>query len=173
MAYTIEGKIVPNFTIAEIATAPLSNDPSPSLIFTPEIVEFAQMLQEFRNWLRSPMKVNSWYRTEFINRKFGAAKNSAHLDGRACDVIFKNLTDEKFNKYTDKWRQICERHNKIGGVNRYDWGMHFTDYEDKFGNKEFVIRDKRSNTDAKMTKKEKQIQQMRLEKERKNKKKKR
>lgn len=158
MGYSIDGKIVSDFTLAEMACLATNNDTEPSLILTPEMVEFAQMMQEFRDWLKQPMKVSSWYRTHYINRKFGGSKSSVHLDGRACDIVFKDMTDEQFNKYMNKWLQICEKYNKIGGVNRYDWGMHFTNYEDKFGNKDFVIRDKRKNIDTKLTKHEKKLQ---------------
>lgn len=166
MGYSIDGRIVPDFTITEMVCVSSSYDTFPNLIFTPEVVTFAQMLQEFRNWLRSPMQVNSWYRTPYINHKFGGSKNSAHLDGRACDVVFKNMTDEQFNKYAKKWKQICEQHGMIGGINRYDWGVHFTNYENKFGNTEFVIRDKRKNIDTKLTKHEKMLQKKKEQRER-------
>ena len=71
----------------------------------------------------------------------GSSPNSAHLDGRACDI--NNIPQSLFDDFTIAWQTICTLHGKIGGVNYYSWGMHFTDYEDKFGHKTFQIRDKR------------------------------
>lgn len=141
MAYITDGRIVKNFTLDEMTNKQASDEIK--LVLTPEVVEFAQMMQELRNWYNKPMMVNSWYRTKLFNAKCGGASNSVHLDGRACDIGISNLTDLQFKHFTDKWKQICKKHNKIGGINRYTWGMHFDNYEDKFGYKKFVIRDKR------------------------------
>jgi uncharacterized protein YcbK (DUF882 family) len=141
MAYITDGQIVKNFTLAEMTNKQATDEIK--LILTPEVVEFAQMMQELRIWYNKSMTVNSWYRTKSYNAKCGGASNSVHLDGRACDIAIAGLTDLQFKHFADKWKQICKKHNKIGGINRYVWGIHLDDYEDKFGYKKFVIRDKR------------------------------
>lgn len=125
-----KGRIVKSFTLKEMNCT--DDD------LTPEITIFAQMVQEFRDWYNTPIKVNSWKRNIAENKKCGGSKNSAHLDGRALDARLI-ITDTGISK----WQDICLKFGKIGGINRYKTWTHFTDYEDKFGNKSFVIRDYR------------------------------
>lgn len=141
MPYLIDGRIVAHFSLAEMCNKEAKE--SLKLVLTPEVIEFAQMMEELRLWYNKPMTVNSWYRTESYNKSCGGSSNSLHLDGLACDISLPNLSDEKFEHFRDKWKKICEKHGKIGGINRYRWGLHFDCKEDKFGYKEFVIRDMR------------------------------
>jgi uncharacterized protein YcbK (DUF882 family) len=115
----------------------LANDKI-KLVITPELVAFAEMIQELRDYYNKPMNVSSWYRTPAFNKKVGGSSNSAHLDGRAVDLL---VTD--YHDLTVAWKVITARHGKVGGVNYYKNYMHFTDYEDKFGNRTFVVRDYR------------------------------
>ena len=135
----IDGRITKNFSLLEMMNKEASDDIK--LVLTPEVVEFALMIQELRDWYGKPLNPSSWYRTKAFNKKIGGASNSAHLDGRAVD--FSNIPKVKYSDFTIAWQVICHRHGKIGGVNYYSWGMHFTDYEDKFGNAKFTVRDKR------------------------------
>lgn len=131
-----DGKIVKNFSLREMSNSEAKE--VCTLVLTPEMVLFAQMIQELRNFYSKPMNVNSWYRTSTYNKKCGGSSNSCHLDGRAVDL---SVTD--YVRLTNAWKAICKKYNKIGGVNYYDTFMHFDDYEDKFGSKVFVIRDLR------------------------------
>ena len=135
-----DGRIVKNFSLAEMTNKQAKDEVK--LVLTPEVIEFAQMMQELRNWYGKPMNVSSWYRTKSFNSGLkGSSPNSAHLDCRACDI--NNIPQNLFDDFTIAWQTICTLHGKIGGVNYYSWGMHFTDHEDKFGHKAFQIRDKR------------------------------
>lgn len=132
----IDGRIVKNFSLKEMSNNQATEDIK--LVLTPEVVEFAQMMQELRDFYGKPMKVNSWYRTPKFNASIGGDPKSIHLDGRAADIA---VTD--YHDLTVAWRTICQIHNKIGGVNYYKTFMHFDNFEDKFGHKEFQIRDYR------------------------------
>jgi len=132
----IQGRIVKNFSLSEMMNT-MAQDKT-KLVITPELVAFAEMVQELRDYHGKPLNVSSWYRTPTFNKKCGGSPNSAHLDGRAVDLL---VTD--YHDLTIAWNVITARHGKIGGVNYYKTYMHFTDYEDKFGNKTFVVRDKR------------------------------
>ena len=132
----ITGRIVKNFSLDEMMNSLADEDVK--LVLTPEVVEFAEMMQELRDWYAKPLEVSSWFRTLLFNLKIGGAKNSIHLDGRACDI--NNIPKHLYKEFITAWQVICRTHNKIGGCNTYDWGMHFDNFEDKFGHKEFVIR---------------------------------
>ena len=140
MAYITEGWTVKNFSLAEMTNKQAKDEVK--LVLTPEVIEFAQMMQELRDWYGKPLEVSSWYRTKRFNDGLkGASPTSAHLDGRACDI--NNITQNLSHDFTIAWQEICSIHDKVGGVNYYSWGMHFTDHEDKFGHKTFQTRDKR------------------------------
>lgn len=87
--------------------------------------------------------VASFYRTKTFNSKVkGASPNSAHLDARAMDII--NIPQERYGIITEWWKEICSVAGKTGGINYYeDNRIHITDYEQKFGNSQFKIRDYR------------------------------
>lgn len=135
----IEGRIVKNFSFKEMSNNEADEDIK--LILTPEVVEHAQMMQELRDWYGNPLNVSSWYRTATFNKKCGGASNSAHLDGRATDI--NNIPKSMYYDFTVAWQVICSSRGKIGGVEMYPWGMHFDSYSDKFGFKEFRIKDNR------------------------------
>lgn len=135
----IEGRIVKNFSFKEMSNNEADEDIK--LILTPEVVEHAQMMQELRDWYGKPLNVSSWYRTATFNKKCGGASNSAHLDGRATDI--NNIPESLYNDFITAWQVICSIHNKVGGVELYDWGMHFDSYSDKFGSTKFRLKDNR------------------------------
>ena len=138
-AYLIDGKVTKNFSLAEIANKQAKE--STKLNLTYKMVEHAQMMQELRNWYGKALEVSSWYRTKTFNQSCGGDENSAHLDGLATDI--NNIPEELYDKFAVAWETICSAHGKIGGVNEYDWGMHFCSDEGRFGYKTFQIRDYR------------------------------
>ena len=139
----MKGNITRNFRLDELA----SRGELPTL--TPEIITFANMAQELRDWAsatfphhaKNGLILSNWYRSPEHNKSVGGASNSAHLDARAMDIT--NVKPETFKEFTAVWHSICLRYNKVGGINYYNWGIHITDYEDKFGHKAFVVRDLR------------------------------
>lgn len=138
-AYMIDGNITKNFKLSEMCNTQAKAETK--LTLSPEMVEHAQMMQELRDWYGKPLNVSSWFRTAQYNTFCGGSKNSAHLDGLATDI--GNITEDEYEAFTIAWEAICTVHGKVGGVNYYTWGMHFCSHEDKFGYKEFQIRDKR------------------------------
>ena len=138
-AYLIDGKVTKNFSLAEIANKQAKE--STKLNLTYKMVEHAQMMQELRNWYGKALNVSSWYRTPSFNKSCGGDENSAHLDGLATDI--NNIPEELYDKFAVAWETICSAHGKIGGVNKYDWGMHFCSDEGRFGYRSFQIRDYR------------------------------
>jgi len=134
----ITGNIVKNFSLNEMMNK--ESNEKINLVITPQLVLFAEMLQVLRDYYKKRMDVTSWYRTKKFNAACGGSPNSAHLDGRAADIL---ISPRDFLSLTQLWEDICLEYRCIGGVNYYSNRMHFTNYEDKFGSKSFVIRDKR------------------------------
>lgn len=91
---------------------------------TAEAILHAQCLEEFRKWLKRPMKVNAWYRTAAYNKKVGGNAKSSHLRGVATDWGMPGLSEKEFIRYAKKWKEICEAHDIVGEAGLYTWGMH-------------------------------------------------
>jgi len=137
--YLMEGHITPHFQVWEFCNAEAKEDVK--LVFSPAFIEHVQMLEELRAVVNQPVNITSGYRTASFNAEKGGDKNSAHLVGTATDVKkFKDIPD-KFVEVI--WRIICFQHKKIGGINFYTDGYHFCSNEDRFGIKEFIVRDYR------------------------------
>lgn len=123
MAYLTDGRLVPNFSLAEMTNTLATEDIK--LVLTPDVCRHAAMMQELRDYWGRPMTVNSWYRTKSFNAKVGGEKTSCHLDGVATDIALPNLTEPQRTELTTVWKAICIRHGVIGGVSIYRWGIHF------------------------------------------------
>ena len=135
----VDGRITKNFTVAEIANNS-ANDLC-KLVFTPELVSFAALLQTLRDQHGKPLKVNSWYRTAEFNRRVGGSSNSLHLQGRAVDLDVSSHSEQE--RLVKLWREICLANNRIGGANLYPSLIHLDDFENFFGNDSFVLRIRR------------------------------
>lgn len=54
-----------------------------------------KVLDPFREFIKKPITVNSWYRTPEYNKQVGGAKNSQHTLGEAVDFVVKGMTNEE------------------------------------------------------------------------------
>ena len=54
-----------------------------------------KVLDPFREFIKKPITVNSWYRTPKYNKQVGGAKNSQHTLGEAVDFVVKGMTNEE------------------------------------------------------------------------------
>tara|TARA_S200002703_G_scaffold61569_1_gene53436 strand:+ start:2501 stop:2956 length:456 start_codon:yes stop_codon:yes gene_type:complete len=63
-----------------------------------------EIFQPLREWVGGPIRVNSFYRCEELNRAIGGSSNSQHCEGRAIDLddIHGHATNaEMFNYIKD------------------------------------------------------------------------
>lgn len=64
----------------------IDNDPTDEII--DQLTDTAQRLEAIRVCLNNqPMRINSGYRCEALNRAVGGVSNSAHLTGHAVDFV--------------------------------------------------------------------------------------
>jgi uncharacterized protein YcbK (DUF882 family) len=77
-----------------------------------------KLLQQLRNEVDRPLKVNSGYRTPEHNEAIGGAENSQHLLGKAADISLENL-----NYDADQMEELAE---EIGfdGIGKYETFVH-------------------------------------------------
>ena len=63
----------------------IKNDPNP--IELNSMMEVAELVFEpLREWYSKPIKINSFFRCEALNRAVGGAKTSQHRFGKAIDI---------------------------------------------------------------------------------------
>ena len=111
---------------------------------SPEAILHAIMVDEFIEWMswKNDPPINAFFRTAAYNKSVGGISTSNHLKGTATDLGVGEFTNERFNKYARKWKEICEKHGVVGEIGRYDWGIHLGSHI-TYSNK-FTIFDKRT-----------------------------
>lgn len=111
-----------NFQVKEFAC----NDGSDFLQIDLELIP---VLQRFRQYVESPVSINSGYRTKSYNAKVGGASNSYHLYGRAFDVGFSSNF-----KYLTSVSKMADFFNtlKVNGIITYSWGTHIDTRDSKY-----------------------------------------
>lgn len=86
-------QISANFTLKEFKC----NDGSDSIIIDETFVKTT--IQTIRDHFKSPITINSAYRTPTYNKKVGGASNSYHVKGRAFDIVVKGHTPNEVAAY--------------------------------------------------------------------------
>lgn len=135
-------KLEKNFILGELANT--SGDKSlPMYEFNIGSIILVKCLQELRDKIGKPIVVNSGYRQFEYNKKIGGDTNSPHLRGWAADI--RKVDGISDNSMAIFWERICSQNCEIGAINLYDTYYHLEINSDiAYGNKNFVIRDRRT-----------------------------
>lgn len=85
-----------NLTLAEacITNSGIANNPNHAQIESLETIA-KRIFQPCRDHFGKPLKVNSGFRSEAVNKAVGGASNSQHLKGEALDLDFGNRAENK------------------------------------------------------------------------------
>lgn len=114
-------KITEHFDSLEFAHKALGSIPSseyPQIWIADRLLPLCQQLEIIREELGgNPITILSGYRSPEFNTAIHGAKSSQHLEGRAADIIVKNISPKNLHK---KILQLS-RDNivKIGGLGEY------------------------------------------------------
>lgn len=81
---------------------------------------------KWMNWIEDPI-ITAMFRTAAYNKKVGGVENSLHLTGEATDFAherFAEFTKARYDKYANKWFEICDADGVKGEFGIYSWGIH-------------------------------------------------
>jgi len=95
----------------------------PRVLYNIRIV--AENLQVLRDFVGSPIKVNSAYRCPKHNEAIGGASRSQHILGKACDIVVKGYTpDEVYDIVQNLRRNPMLKGVIFQGLGRYNTFLH-------------------------------------------------
>lgn len=78
----------------------INNYPEDEAAILPCLMSTANMMQEIRDLLKKPIKINSAYRCPILNKAVGSSDKSQHLQGLACDFVSPDFgTPEEIIKF--------------------------------------------------------------------------
>lgn len=97
----------------------IDNTPSTSVI--QHLEELMKFLDGLREAWKSPIKVNSGYRCEYLNKKVGGSSTSVHKRGWAADLVPSNGKMYEFKKFVKEYLKdkkydqcLIEKNSKTG-----------------------------------------------------------
>jgi zinc D-Ala-D-Ala carboxypeptidase len=82
-----------------------------------------KVFQPLREWVGGPIRVNSFYRCEELNRAIGGSSKSQHCEGRAIDLddIYKHATNAEMFKYIKENLNFDQLIWEFGDEENPDW----------------------------------------------------
>jgi len=89
----------------------------------PNVLELAESLQELRDFVGVPIKINSAYRSLEHNASIGGTNSSQHLFAKAADIVVKGKTPAQVATMIKLL--ILEGKMKQGGIGVYDTFTHY------------------------------------------------
>ena len=112
-------KLSKNFELSEFASH--DGAPTPPDVLT-NLKELAAELQVLRDYLNTPLKINSGYRSPAHNKAVGGASKSQHMLGKAADISSRKYTPDQIYAAV----KLLQKEGKIriGGIGRYNTFIH-------------------------------------------------
>lgn len=76
-----------HFSLEELTRTDTGLENDPGVALAGNLTRLAETLEQVRELLGVPLKINSAYRSEAVNERVGGVKTSAHLYARAADFV--------------------------------------------------------------------------------------
>jgi uncharacterized protein YcbK (DUF882 family) len=88
-------------------------------------IELLEVLEDIREHFDTPVVINSACRCETHNATVGGKPNSQHRFGKACDIIVKDITNERVQDY------VLDKYPNSKGIGTYTSFTHIDVRENK------------------------------------------
>ena len=88
-------QISPHFSLEELTRTDTGLENDPGMALAGNMARLANTLEEVRELLGVPLRINSGFRSEEVNRRVGGVRNSAHLFARAADFVPVGMSIEE------------------------------------------------------------------------------
>lgn len=111
----------------------IKNDPSPSELSFMKTVA-SRCFEPLRKWYAKPIKVNSFFRCEELNKAVGGAKNSQHAKGQAIDLSAGSKIE---NKKLFDWLKNNVEFDQL--INEYDFSWVHVSYKAGENRKQILV----------------------------------
>lgn len=86
-------QLSPHFSLAELTVTSTGIPNIPTGVYLQNLIYTAQQMEKVRAILGTPIKVNSGYRCDAVNRAVGGVTTSAHSFGFAVDFVSPEFGD--------------------------------------------------------------------------------
>lgn len=82
-----------------------------------------QLFEPLRRWVNGPIKINSFYRSEDLNKAIGGSSRSQHCQGRAIDIddTFGHKSNAEMFNYIKDHLNFDQIIWEFGDDNNPDW----------------------------------------------------
>lgn len=103
------------------------------------------VFEPLREWVGGPIKINSFFRSPYLNKAIGGSSKSQHCEGRAIDVddVYGHATNAEMFNYIKDNLSFDQLIWEFGDENNPDW-VHFS-YISEDGNRKNVFKAVREN----------------------------
>ena len=72
--------------------------------------------QPLREWYGKPIRINSFFRNQLVNKKIGGSKSSQHCEGKAMDI---SASSKEENKKLFDWLKDNVKFDQL--INEFDY----------------------------------------------------
>ena len=100
----------------------LDNTPDGSILSNMKLLA-DNIFEPLREYVGGPIKINSMYRSEALNKAIGGSSKSQHCDGKAFDIddIYGHKTNAEMFNYIKDNLNFDQMIWEFGSVNNPDW----------------------------------------------------
>tara|TARA_R100000900_G_scaffold78092_1_gene61667 strand:+ start:10162 stop:10626 length:465 start_codon:yes stop_codon:yes gene_type:complete len=99
-----------------------------------------KVFQPLRQWVGGPIKINSFYRSEALNKAIGGSATSQHCEGKAMDIddLYGYKTNMEMFNYIKENLDFDQMIYEFGNESNPDW-IHVS-YESKEENRNRILK---------------------------------
>tara|TARA_R110002012_G_C11387898_1_gene584140 strand:- start:181 stop:645 length:465 start_codon:yes stop_codon:yes gene_type:complete len=117
----------------------IANTPDGTILANMKVLA-EKVFQPLRQWVGGPVKINSFYRSEALNKAIGGSATSQHCEGKAMDIddLYGYKTNMEMFNYIKENLDFDQMIYEFGNESNPDW-IHVS-YESKEENRNRILK---------------------------------